>query len=300
MNKTSIKRAFLFSIQNIWRDKILSLSTLVVITLIIFIFNIILVINFLTNSGIDQLNKKVDIVLYLKDDIDYLIIPSIINDIQKYPEVKKVEYKSKDDALKQILEKYEGQDQQNPFEEYGIANPLPSSITIITYEPRNQKNLLDKIESGDLNKYFKASQNNDDNADIVEKLISITSFTENLLITIIITFAFGSVMIIMNALHLTIQNRKNEILIQKLVGSDISFIRLPYIFEGLIYGVLSSIFSGILIFIFFEKTNLFEISILNYSVNFYNIILGQFISCISISLLASFLAIQRYIKHVSL
>src|SRR3989339_1160725 len=189
MNKILLKKGIQLGVQNLLRNKILSLATLAIITLIVFIFNVILIIHLITKSGIDELNKKVDIILYLKDDIEYLFIPKVINEIKKYPEVSKVNYTSKEEALNTILQKYPNN--TNPFEEYGIKNPLPASITIITKDPETQTIVLDKINQSDFAYYFTSLKNNNENTDIVKKLSSITNFTQNLLITILISFAIG-------------------------------------------------------------------------------------------------------------
>src|SRR3989339_581308 len=294
MNKILLKKGIQLGVQNLLRNKILSLATLAIITLIVFIFNIILIIHVITNSGIDELNKKVDIILYLKDNIDYLFIPKLTNDIQKYPEVEKVIYTSKEEALNTILQKFP--DNTNPFEEYGIKNPLPASIRIISKNPEDHKTILDKIKQSDFAYYFTSLTSNDDNAKIVQKLIAITNFTRNLLITILISFAIGATMIVMNALHLTIQNRKNEIFIQQLVGADLSFIKLPFIVEGSLYGIIAGSLNSILIYAFSQKAGLFEIQIFSFSLYFYELIIWQFLACIAVSIFASVLAIHRYLN----
>ena len=58
-----ILKALSLSLKNIWRNKILSLATISVIGIIIFIFNVLLAINFIAENAIDQLNSKVDVVL---------------------------------------------------------------------------------------------------------------------------------------------------------------------------------------------------------------------------------------------
>jgi cell division transport system permease protein len=289
------KRTFTSAFQNLWRNKILSLSTLIIISLIIFIFNVILSIHILTQSGIKEINQKVDIILYLKDDIDYLAVSQMISEIKKYNGVKNIIYTSKDDALKSIVLKYP--DRGNPFEKYGIDNPLPASITIITDNPILHPEILNKIKESDFSSNFEKIENDSENNKVITKLISITKFTTRLLIMMLISFAIGSTMIIMNALHLTIQNRKQEISIQKLVGAKLIFIKLPFLIEGIFYGVVGGILSSIMLYIFFIKTNLFEIQFASFYLNFYEFIFWQFASCISISIIASLIAVHKYLKN---
>lgn len=292
----AIQRSIKIALSNLWRNKLLSASTLLIITLILFIFHVILTIHLLIESGITELNRKVDIIIYLKDDTEYLTIQQMVYEIKKYPEVEDIIYTSKEQAINTLLQKYP--ERVDPFEEYGIKNPLPASITIISKNPNDHRYILQKLTESKYSIYFKDQETNEENDEIIEKLISITNFTKNLLITIIISFGLGATMIIMNALHLTIQSRKDEIIIQKLVGAKINFIRLPFIIEGIIYGLLSGLISGILIYIFFKKTNILSFEIETFTIRFYELMLIQFIFCIAISIIASILAIHRYLKNV--
>ena len=290
----SIKRSVLTAFQNLWRNKILSIATLAIITLIVFIFYIILTIHILTKSGIEELNKKVDIILYLKNEIEYLNVQQMIYEIQKYPETAQVIYTSKESALDSILQKYPNR--SNPFEEYGIENPLPASITITTKDPSQHKTVLEKISESDFFSYFLSLENNNDNIQIAEKLTKITNFTKNLLITIIFSFAIGATMIIMNAMHLTFQNRKEELIIQQLVGAKLNSIKLPFIIEGVLYGLSAGILSSLLIFIVFKETNILEVQLSSFSLRFYDLIIWQIISCILVSVIGTYLAIHKYLK----
>ncbi len=293
-NKIYIKRIFYSAFKNIWRNKILTISTLIIISLIVFIFHVILSVHFLTKSGIEELNKKVDIILYLQDEIDYLSVTQFINEIKKITNVENAFYTSKKEALDTILLKYPNRG--DPFEEYDIDNPLPASITIITKDPNEHEKIIDEINSSNYKSLITNFEKNQENLEITKKLISISTFTKNLLVAIIISFSIGATLIIMNALHLTIQNRSKEIAIQQLVGADLKFIRLPFVIEGVFYGLFSSIISFVMTYIFFTNTNLFLVDFENFYTAFYELSIWQFLFCITISVSASMLAIQRYIN----
>src|SRR3989338_396611 len=101
-NKTKIsnllKKSLGLSISNIWRNKILSSATIFVTATIIFIFNIILAVNFIANSALQDLNKKIDITVYLKDDTTYEQTEKLVNEIKSIKEVEAVTLISKEKA----------------------------------------------------------------------------------------------------------------------------------------------------------------------------------------------------------
>ena len=74
-NKSStsnlIGKGIHLSLQNIWRNKFLSLATIFVIGTIIFIFNVILAVNFIAKEAISDLSEKIDVVVYLKESTSF-------------------------------------------------------------------------------------------------------------------------------------------------------------------------------------------------------------------------------------
>ena len=62
-----IKKGILLGLHNIWRNKFLSLATIFVIGTIIFIFNVILAVNFIAKEAIQDLSEKIDVVIYLQE-----------------------------------------------------------------------------------------------------------------------------------------------------------------------------------------------------------------------------------------
>ena len=127
------KRALSLSLRNIWRNKILSIATIFVIGTIIFIFNIILAINFITNQALEDLNQKIDITVYLKETTDYSTAIEISENLENLEGVIEVNYNSKEDALIQIKESHPNI--SIAFEKYDLGNPLPASLNISTSHP---------------------------------------------------------------------------------------------------------------------------------------------------------------------
>ena len=95
-NKTSslylLSKSLKLSLSNIWRNKMLSAATIFVTGTILFIFNIILAINFIAQNALMDLNKKIDVTVYLKETTTEEQTRSIINDLKAFKEVENVTY----------------------------------------------------------------------------------------------------------------------------------------------------------------------------------------------------------------
>jgi len=254
-----------FSLSNIWRNKVLSIATIFVIAIIIFIFNIILSINFIAKDAISDLNKKVDLVIYLKDSTDLPQAQNLMQTIQKIEGVDNVIYTSKQQALEQLKKTHP--DLSMSFEKYNLGNPLPASFNITTIDPVFQQPIIGFLSQQPYAAYLSnVTSNNDSNiiASVSKNLLQVSTFTKQIIFWLIMTFVIGGALIILNALQMTILMRKQEISIMKLVGASHWFIRLPFIIEAIIYGFLAVTVSFFMLIVLSSNLQLAYTNIQNY------------------------------------
>jgi len=296
-----VKQSLRLSISNIWRNKFLSLATIFVVGTIIFIFNIILAVDFIAKDAVNSLNQKVDIIVYLKESTTPQQSQSLINELQTLPNINKIKHLSKEDALKQMQATHP--DLSLAFQKYELGNPLPASINISTNSPEDHKEINSLLKQEKYSTLIsnvvsnEESTNNAIMASVFKNLVKVTTFTNQLTFWLIFTFIIGGSLIILNAIHITIFNRKKEIQIMKLVGASHWFIRSPFIIESIIYGTLSIILSIIMLIgitknITIEENNLFHYYSLG---QFSLIIFAEFIATILISILSSSIAVHEYL-----
>jgi cell division transport system permease protein len=295
-NKTSFislfKKSLNLSLSNIWRNKVLSIATIFVTGTILFIFNIILAINFIAQDAITDLSKKVDITVYLKETTSEEQAQGIIKDLKEIKEIADVNYTSKAQALEQI--KTTHPDLSLSFEKYNLGNPLPASLNISTTNPKYHQAVADLLAQDKYQIYLSniSSNNSSDNSIITsvsKNLTKLSDFTNKVIFWLILTFLFGGTLIIINALQITIFTRKHEISVMKLVGASHWFIRSPFIIESMIYGILAVILSFIM---FFQTTFWGDYS----DINFFLIFLSELVGTLLISVLSASIAIHEYLK----
>jgi len=296
-----IKQSLRLSLSNIWRNKFLSIATIFVVATIIFIFNVILAVDFIAKDAVNNLNQKIDIIVYLKESTTPSQTKELINELQTLPEITNIKHLTKEDALKQMQATHP--DLSMAFEKYELGNPLPASLNISTNSPENHGKINQLIKQEKYQTLVSNIVSNEDStnnaimASVFKNLVKVTNFTNQLTFWLIFTFVIGGSLIILNAIHITIFNRKKEIQIMKLVGASHWFIRSPFIFESIIYGTLAIILSVIMLIgitknIDIEKNTLFNL----YSLGELSlIILAEFIATILISVLSSSLAVHEYL-----
>lgn len=293
---SSLRRSIQMASQNLWRNKLLTSATVLIMALILFIFNVIFTVNLIAQSTITELKSKVDLILYLQDDADPLIVNQLQNELRAFPETQDILYTSKEDALEGLLAKYS--DEINPFADSQLENPLPSSLQIITEHPEDHEIILSYLKQANYESLILDVESNRENQQIASNLLKVTDFSEKLLLGIILTFILGSLLIVANAIAMTIFHRKKEIHIMKIVGANLNFIRSPFLIEGAIYGIMSVILSMGLLILFVKNIDLTQIGFLSNGINYSLLFISQFIICAIIGMVSSHIALRYYLKRL--
>ncbi len=294
-------------LQNFVRNATLAIAAMavMVITLTIVLFSIIA--NATFANTIKQITDKIDVSVYLKDEVTTAQKDKLINDIKKIDNVREVNYLSKDQAL----EKYKQQNQGNLDLLLAISqtdNPLPASLQIKpkdTNKIQEIKNYLEKSE-------VKALQSDQpsysgDRKEAIDKIAKATKFFREAGVAGVIVFAAVSMLIIFNTIRMAIFNRRDELTIMRLLGASTWFIRGPFVVETVLYGVVSAIISVTLVNILFSVSaaafdasslGLLDIKYANdYLGNhFWLILLTQLLIGILIGAVSSVVATRRYLK----
>lgn len=301
-----IKKGFSISIRNIWRNKVLSLATIFVIGIIIFIFNIILAVNFIANESISNISQKIDLTVYLKETTNYQDVELLKTEISKLEGVTNVTYTSKEDALQSLQSTHPNI--SVAFEKYELGNPLPASLSINTTHPKYHQEIAKFLEQDIYKKYLSniiTNNENDDNkilTNVSKNLLELTNFANQIIFWLIITFIIGGALIILNALQITIFSRKKEISIMQIVGAPYWFIKLPFIIESIIYGILAVTTSFILLIILSKNIAIQDSNIWAYykDIKFYITFLIELIFTILLSVTSSLIAVHEYLrKHIN-
>ncbi len=283
------------SLQNIWRNKVLSLATIFVMAIILFIFNIILSINFLAEKGLSQLSEKIDLVVYLKESAPESDILKLVKDLGNIEEISTVTYTTKEKALSDLKETHP--ELSLAFEKYGLSNPLPKSLSITTKNPEDHEKVLSYLSTDKFSNLLSIDTQKDSDRNVLnsvsKNLNQLSIFARQILFWIILTFIIGGALIMINALQITIFSRKQEIEVMKIVGASHSFIRMPFIIEAAVYGTLSVLFCFLMMFILSQNPAIKEIGLLH--INIYTLFGAELLGTLFLSMVSASLAVREHI-----
>lgn len=281
-----------FAAQSLWRNKLLTGATLLIMTLILFIFNVMFTVNLMAHAAIQALDQKIDLILYLKEGADPLLVEKLVQELKTLPEVVNVTHTTKTMALQEL--------QQDFPEELGdltLENPLPASIQILTQKPEDQTTVLNYIQESSSKALLGNIEQNDTNRAIVKNLIAISNFTEKLLLGIMITFLAASVLMVANAIHLTIFSRRRELQVMQLVGAKPQVIRTPFLIEGAFYGIASALIALLGLAAFTRWVDFSMLGLLETNIPYVKLGVAQIVIGATVGMASSALALHVHLKR---
>lgn len=299
---TNFFRVFKFGWQELSRNIGISLGTIFIMFIALSLITAILFSREMTKNLIISLEEKVDISVYFKKEAEENALMTVKEKIENFPEVKEVEYVSREKALENFKERYKDTPWAMEALEMIGDNPLSASLNIRANDSLSYANLANFLENGEF-KDIVDKVNWRQNRAIIEKLFSISSNIEKGGIVISSVLICIVLVVIFNTVRLAIYSKKEEIETMKLIGATNWFARGPFLVQGLFIGLLG----GILSFLFFYVVNsafspdsfgIFgELGFFTFfRTNILEILSIQILGGVVLGVFSSFLACQKYLK----
>lgn len=220
------------ALKSVVRNFSLSFASIMCTTITLILVAVAVVAAANVNNATKLIEDELTIVTYLKKDVTEEQIDNIKSEISSYKNVEEVIFKSKDEWK---LEMSEYDDSFKTVLDYLDENPLMDSFVL---KVNDVKKLSETSE------YIKAINGVDTvkyGEGMVEQVISVFDIVQKIVVVVVIALVVVTSFLISNTIKLTIFSRRNEIEIMRLVGASNITIKLPFLFEGFIIGLIGSI-----------------------------------------------------------
>lgn len=244
MKWQSFKTISKLGFTNFWRNRWLSLAAILIMSLTLIIISVFVIFNVVIDTTTKAIKDKIDLAVYFNDEATELQITELNDQIISRGDIKSVEYITKEQAFMRWQNLKTSDKIKNLIS--AEDNPLPRSLEIKTTDPERMDSIASFVAL-DQFKPIVRSISYQKNKEIIQKLINITKFSSRIGWAFSIIFIAIAVLVILNTIRLTIFTRKDEIEIMRLVGASDSFIRVPFLVEGALYGIFAAVFTVILI-----------------------------------------------------
>mgnify|MGYP004625348477 FL=1 len=231
-------RTFLRSLRDAFKSVIrnfsLSLASITCITITLIIIASALLLSENVKNFTNEIEKDVTIVAFLNSDVKETVRNEFEMSLKRNMNVETFDYKSKA-KVKEDMAK-ENKTFSSVLSEWDDAsNPLKDTYTIKVRDVKEIGKTAKEIEKTDGVSSVQYGEG------LVEKLVGVFDAIEKITYSAAFALIVVTVFLIINTIKLTIFSRKREIGIMRLVGASNSRIKLPFVIEGIILGMIGSI-----------------------------------------------------------
>ena len=295
--KRMLHTAWLGFIRNSW----LSVATILVMTLALFMLGGLMLTSVIANTVVKNLEDKIDISVYFFPDTPEDQITLVQNDIAALPDVKDITYISQDEALANFKERHKNEELIVSSLNELDKNPLEATLNIKAKDPSKLFLIADFLSS---KKYSAVDKiNYFENQTIITRLGRIVSGIKRAGAGVVIVLGFIAVLVAFNTIRLAIYTFREEVNIMRLVGASAWFIRGPFLMEGVLQGAIAALVTMGVLFplvwfvsprmsLFIPTIDLFSYFLRN-NIEFFGLLL---LSGILLGAVSSFIAVRRYLK----
>lgn len=302
MKLLKLWRTFKEGIRNFYRNGWLSLATVSILSISLFIMSVTILVAIGAGTAAKNIQEKINVSVYFNPEVKEERILEIKDKLAGYREIKSIEYVSKNQALDEFL-KNSGNDPSimEALKEIG-ENPLLASLVIKAQGPEQYEIISKAIEQSNFREEISRT-NYEKNKEAIGKLNNFIHLVEKVGFILGSIFVLIAILVTFNTIRITIYSHKQEFEIMRLVGASNMYVRMPHVFEGIFYGIASAIVALILLFItvqfvapVIQRDIAREVLVSFYFQYFGLTALFLFFSGIMLGVISSFIAIRRYLK----
>ncbi|MGH3089513.1 MAG: cell division protein FtsX [Rubrobacteraceae bacterium] len=282
------------AVKNIRLNFLMSVTAATTTFICILVLGVGLLVSSHVEGIIGSVRQDVNIEWYLPSDVSPEEREELQNRIEGFPEVAEVGYVSEDEALQRFQESLS----DNPEVAQSIGEGvLPPSLEIRLNEAEQAEAVANKLEA-------EGAVPNDLNypQQTIERLNDVTGYMIWGLYGATALFLLSSILLISNAIRLSIFARRKEIEVMKLVGASDSFVRTPFVFEGLVQSIVGAGVAALLViwlnflFVDWSQGALPYVPITSGAVDTLLILMALIVVGVMIGVVGSFLSVTRFLR----
>ncbi len=238
------------SLKGIWKNRLLSVASVGILVCCLLLTGVAVLFCMNLDALVDKVGDNNNISVFMNYDISAKDRKNLEANLKKTDNVKNVVFYSKEQGIKEfskalgeLYDEFDGED-----------NPLPDAYKITLEDLSRYNDTVAKIEK--IKGVYKVSNRNS----VAKMLTEISSMVATMGFWVVSILILISVFIVSTAIRTTIYARRAEISIMKSVGATNTFVRTPFIIEGILLGLVSGFISSVLLkFIYEALLNVFKI-----------------------------------------
>lgn len=289
-----------------WRNKFVTASAILIMTVTLFIMGSLLFLGAMLDTSLEQISEKVDVNVYFTTDANESDILALQSALEGREDVAAVEYVSQEQALSDFRSQNRDDDLIVQALEELEENPLGAYFNIQATDSSYYEDIANYLESDA--PVVAGSQgiienvNYQQNRQAIDRLTSIIQSLDTFSFLIIIVFALIAALIVFNTIRLAIFSSRDEISVMELMGASPSYVRGPFVIEGVMYGIVAALLTLLLFYpislwgneatsTFFGASGSFDYFVNNFGELFVILM----VTGIALGGISSYIAVRKYL-----
>src|SRR5919112_1046381 len=293
-----VSRGFFLAeaLKNIRLNLLMAITAVTTTFVCILVFGLGLLVGSHIQGIIGSVREDVSVEAFMPNDTRQEL-NALAQKVKGWPEVTEVTKVSEQEAFAEFKDKFSDQPELYEDLDQGV---LPKSLQIQLQDPSTANDVAERLkrEEGFTEEDLSYPQQT------IDRLNSVTSVVIWGLYGATLLFLVASVLLISNAIRLSIFSRRQEIEVMKLVGASDGFVRTPFVFEGLLQGLVGSALAALAViwinylFVDWAHTTLPFVPISAGAVNAPFLLLLLVVVGVAIGIIGSFLSVTRFLKKI--
>lgn len=288
------------------RNAFVSLASIFVMTVALFVIGGIIIIDQLLGASLNQIENKVDINVYFNVNASDEDMQALKTRLEALPEVSEVTFTSREEALNAFRERHRNDEYtMQALDELG-DNPLGASLAIRAEDTSHYEGIARFLDEQRAQESPQAPiidrVNFVKNKEAIDKLAAIIGMVERASVVTMIVLVAASVLITFNTIRLAIYTTREEISVMRLVGASNTFIRGPFMLQGILYGAVAGLIAIVIMYPILYwlgpgTETFFQFNIFRYFLSDFVYVFGVIVgSGVALGLISSALAVSRYLR----
>lgn len=232
MRLYNISYFFREGIHSIFTHRLMSIASVSVITACLLLMGSFTLVALNVENLMKDIEDKNEVVAYVDESLSDEQARAVGEKIREMPEVQEAVYTTKEEALENFRAEFG--DEAGILDGLDDRNPLRNRYTVKLNDIHDTAALEARLR--EVEGIAKVSAR----SDISDKIIQVSDVTTVICGALILILVLVSVFIISNTVNITMFNRREEIAIMKMIGATNSFVRIPFIIEGILLGIFGA------------------------------------------------------------
>ncbi|ARD49087.1 cell division protein FtsX [Sporosarcina sp. P37] len=242
MKSRTVRRHIRESFKSLSRNGWMTFASVSAVTVTLLLIGVFVIIMMNLNQLADNIENDVEIKVVAEQEATKEQVQELLKEVKETPGVAEVKYSSSEQELNQMIQSF-GEE----FALYKQDNPLGDALYIKADDPKKTASIAKEIST------YKYTYDVEYGEGKVEKLFNVLKIGRNVGLILILALLFTAMFLISNTIRLTIVARRTEIDIMKLVGATDSFVRIPFMLEGVWLGIFGAVIPIALMTTFYSQ-----------------------------------------------